>query len=232
MEEHLAEKPSSPPPSPSSRAAAVSKIAVAQICLGAGYSAAEARAINVLSDIAARYIQTLARAAASAANARGRTDVNVVDLIRGLEELSISRGFTGGSDPTRPLLRSVLLKEMAAFVEAVEEVPFAKPLPRRRGEGCGVLKRVPSFAEAGREPPLRHVPRWLPCFPESWEVLRKRREVEEEAVVSVTTSGGETKGEILRGILPPERKSVGFRMVRSSKARKVEENGQIGRVGN
>lgn len=70
----------------------------------------------------------------------------------------------------------------------------------------------PSFVQLGREPPLWHVPRWLPCFPESWE--RSRREGEgcgdgkerEEGRVSAAVRFLE------EGLLPAERERVRFRL--------------------
>ncbi|CAD6242846.1 unnamed protein product [Miscanthus lutarioriparius] len=147
--------------------AAVSTVSTAQILRSSGYSAAEPTALRALSDIAGRYIASLGRAAAAFAEARGRTEPNVADAVLALEDHALG-GFPGASDPTRPLLCSGALAELAQFVAAVREVPFAKPLPRR-DPGCGSSDGWESFAAAGREPRLRHVPQWLPCFPEGWE---------------------------------------------------------------
>lgn len=50
----------------------------------------------------------------------------------------------------------------------VTEVPFAKPLPRRT-LGSSIGKGWESFAATERELSLRHIPHWLPRFPEGWE---------------------------------------------------------------
>ncbi|KAF8729758.1 hypothetical protein HU200_017726 [Digitaria exilis] len=147
--------------------AAVSAVSTAQILRASGYSAAEAAALRALSDVAGRYIESLGRAAAAFAEAHGRTEPNVADVVLALEEHALD-GFPGASDPARPVLCSGALAELARFVDAVTEVPFAKPLPRR-APGSGARKGWESFAAAEREPPLRHVPHWLPRFPEGWE---------------------------------------------------------------
>lgn len=144
--------------------ATVSRVAVAQICLTVGYDAAEPAALRSLADMAGRFVEALARSGASVAAAQCRTDANLLDLIRALEDLSLPRGFAGASDLTRPLLRSSVLRELMAFVRSVDEIPFPRPI-RRESVRAGIS---PSFAQMGREPPLRHVPCWLPCFPESW----------------------------------------------------------------
>lgn len=170
-----------PQPSPTARSpsafdAAVSSVAVAQICLSVGYSAAEPFALRALSDIAARYLQALGCAAASVAGAHRRTESNILDLVRAIENLSAATGFPGGSDPAGQPLRSGTLRELKEFVGSAEEIPFAKPIPRE-GKEKAHRETWRSFAAAGREPPFRHVPRWLTCFPEE-PVNRGKKETE------------------------------------------------------
>ncbi|CAL5019027.1 unnamed protein product [Urochloa decumbens] len=168
--------------------AAVSAVSTAQILRASGYSAAEAAALRALSDVAGRYIESLGRAAAALAEAHGRTEPNVADAVLALEEHAPG-GFPGASDPTRPVLCSGALAELARFVAAVAEVPFAKPLPRR-DPGSGDGKRWESFAAAEREPPLRHVPRWLPRFPNGWEErLRGRVEAAAKDEATLMANG-------------------------------------------
>ncbi|XP_010933365.1 transcription initiation factor TFIID subunit 8 [Elaeis guineensis] len=205
-EEEEEEEPSPRPPF--AAAAAISRIAVAQICLTVGYAAAEPAALRSLSDVAGRYIQILARSAASIAAVHGRTDVNLLDLVRAMEELSLPRGFAGASDPTRSLLRSSVLRELMAFVRSVHEIPFPRPIRRESVRA----RASPSFAQLGREPPLRHVPRWLPCFPESWE--RSRRE--EEGCGEGREREGDRVSAAVKlseeGFLPAEWERVRFRL--------------------
>ncbi|XP_020571585.1 transcription initiation factor TFIID subunit 8-like [Phalaenopsis equestris] len=155
-------------PSTSPYAQAICRVAVAQICLNAGYSGAEAAALRVLTDIAGRYIKLLGCNAASAANSRGRTQPNIFDVVIALESAAASRGYAGASQVTRPLLRSAMLHELRAFMAAIDEIPFPLPI-RRRTAIDEERKPIPSFAQVGKEPPMPHVPRWLPCFPDGWE---------------------------------------------------------------
>ncbi|XP_062222324.1 transcription initiation factor TFIID subunit 8-like [Phragmites australis] len=201
--------------------AVVSTVSTAQILRASGYSAAEPAALRALSDIAGRYIASLGRAAVALAEARGRTEPNVADLVLALEDHAPD-GFPGASDPARPVLRSGALAELAGFVAAVREVPFAKPLPRRDSGGAG--KGWESFMAAGREPPLRHVPRWLPRFPEGWEertrgrgeVTTKDKEDTGEAVAVMLNGNGGLEG---RGAVPERREKVSFRVGKKKRRR-------------
>ncbi|KAG0449018.1 hypothetical protein HPP92_027557 [Vanilla planifolia] len=163
------EDPDSSKPYPSG----ICRIAVSQICLTAGYHGASPSALRALTDIAGRYIQTLASSAASHAVCHGRTQSNLIDLILALESLACARGFPGAADVSRPIFHSWVLRELQAFVEAVDEIPFPRPI--RHGCAVGERRRTASFAEVGRDPPLPHVPRWLPCFPEGWERCEERK---------------------------------------------------------
>ncbi|OAY72095.1 Transcription initiation factor TFIID subunit 8 [Ananas comosus] len=186
---------------------------------------------SALSDVAALYIEALARSAAGHANDRGRTDSNLLDLVRALEELEAAAcgGFLGGSDPPRLLLRSSKLTELMAFVRDADEVPFAKPIRRRAGKGGERRRAPPSFVEAGKEPPMPHVPRWLPCFPESWEGWGRRgekemaakEEKEEEMAVGMGMDGVVKREESgVAGVLPEERARVRFRIGAGSDRRR------------
>nr|CAB3486449.1 unnamed protein product [Digitaria exilis] len=169
--------------------AAVSTISTAQILQASGYSAAEAAALRALSDIAGRYIKSLGRNAVAFAELHGRTEPNVANVVLALEEHMLG-GFPGASNPTRPVLCSGALTELARFVALVTEVPFAKPLPRR-ALGSSSSKVWESFMAAEREPLLRHVPHWLPRFPEGWderlhshgEAASKDKDTREEVTV-------------------------------------------------
>ncbi|MQM07500.1 hypothetical protein Taro_040345 [Colocasia esculenta] len=167
-----------PPPLPisGSLAAAASRIAVAQICQSAGYHAAEPSALRALADVSARYLLALARAAASAANTRGRTDANLLDVALALEQLTLPRGFSGAAEPGGHLLRSSAgpLRGLMDFVASVDEVPFARPLRPGRASGTPPEPGL-SFLQMRREPPFPHVARWLPAFPDAWENGRGRR---------------------------------------------------------
>ncbi|CAL9077603.1 unnamed protein product [Musa acuminata var. zebrina] len=216
--------PPSPPSPPSAFPAALSNMAVAQICLSTGYTAAEPSALGALSDVAGRYILALGRSAAHIAAANGRTDANILDLVRAIEDLSAAHGFAGAADPTGPPLRSGALSGLMAFVQSVDEVPFPRPI-RRDGNQETPGNQWTSFAAAGREPPFRHVPRWLPCFPEEQlgeegKGIGTREEVEKERMAMVVTDGvggGEGK-KIVE--LPAERGRVRFRLSGKQKRRR------------
>ncbi|OEL24763.1 hypothetical protein BAE44_0014219 [Dichanthelium oligosanthes] len=197
--------------------AAVSTVSTAQILHASGYSAAEALTLGALSDIAGRYIESLGRVAVALAEAHGRTEPNVADFVLALEEHALG-GFPGASDPMRPVLCSGALAELAGFVAVVREVPFAKGLPRR-DPGSGVGKGWDSFVSAGTEPLLRHVPGWLPRFPEGWEVWSHGRseaapakdmDTEEVSLSKVIANGNGVENG--RRAVPEKREKVSFRL--------------------
>ena len=109
-------------PNPRRLQAAVSTVSTAQILRASGYSAA----LRALSDIAGRYIESLGRAATAFAEVHVRTEPNVADIVLALEDHALG-GFPGASDPAWPVLCSGALAELAGFVDAVKEVPFANP---------------------------------------------------------------------------------------------------------
>ncbi|CAA7388362.1 unnamed protein product [Spirodela intermedia] len=156
--------------------AAVARIAVAQICHSVGYDAADTSALRVLSDVAARYVLAVGRAAASASNSRGCTNANLLDVVVALEEVSLSRGFPGAARPGARLLRSSAgpLKGLMDFVASVDEIPFARPIRRWRGGGAPPEASL-TFAQLRLEPPSTHVPRWLPRFPDEWDGRQGRK---------------------------------------------------------
>ncbi|XP_071705373.1 transcription initiation factor TFIID subunit 8-like [Rutidosis leptorrhynchoides] len=142
---------------------AVSKIAVAQICKSVGYKGAQTTALETLTDIAVRYLQSIAKSAATSAISTGRTQCNLLDVIRAFEDLHSDLGFKGNSDPKKRLYilsNSSILRDTMKFVYRTREIPFAKPLPRRGST-------IPSFSTCfpDERVKLNHIPRWLPSFP-------------------------------------------------------------------
>nr|GLL49087.1 transcription initiation factor TFIID subunit 8 [Ipomoea trifida] len=152
-------------PPQSDYAAALTRVAVAQICGTVGYGAAEASALAVLTDVAGLYLRAIAKSAVSSANSGGRTEANLVDVIASLEELNSVQGFEGASRPTSDALSSSLITELERFVNYTEETPFAKPLPRNT-----FFRRKVKLPRRGldqyKEGRFRHVPKWLPSMPE------------------------------------------------------------------
>lgn len=143
---------------------AVSRIAVAQICESVGFESFNESALDALADIAVRYLRDLGRAASFNSNLAGRTECNVFDIIRGLEDLSASTGFSGASGESVCLAESGTIRGVIEYVESAEEVPFVQPVPNfpivRKPSG------IPSFVQMGETPTFKHVPAWLPAFPD------------------------------------------------------------------
>ncbi|KMZ75563.1 hypothetical protein ZOSMA_113G00510 [Zostera marina] len=138
----------------------ISTIAVSQIALAMGYRKAHRFAVQSLADVLGRYVQSIATVAASTANSWGRTDSNLFDVIIALEHMCTPRGFPGLADPYRPLIRSPVLRDLMTFVSVVEDIPFAKPIPRCIG-GVSVIRGV-GFQNMQSH---NHIPSWLPVFP-------------------------------------------------------------------
>ncbi|KAJ4704938.1 transcription initiation factor TFIID subunit 8-like [Melia azedarach] len=142
----------------------VSKIAVAQICESVGFEGFKDSALDTLADIAIRYICDLGKTSSFNASLAGRTECNFFDIIRGIEDLEVLKGFTGASEIGQCLVGSGTVREIIEFVESNEEIPFAQPIPR-----FPVIKNrrlIPSFVEMNETPPGKHIPSWLPAFPD------------------------------------------------------------------
>ncbi|XP_015898487.1 transcription initiation factor TFIID subunit 8 [Ziziphus jujuba] len=143
---------------------AVSRVAVAQICESVGFQSSKESALDALADIAIKYLCDLGKLANFYASLTGRTECNVFDIIRGLEDLEASQGFPGAADVNRCLAGSGTVEEIVSYVGSAEEIPFAQPVPR-----FPVIKSrslIPSFVEMGETPPAQHIPIWLPAFPD------------------------------------------------------------------
>ncbi|XP_062106484.1 transcription initiation factor TFIID subunit 8 [Humulus lupulus] len=145
-------------------ARAIAKVAVAQICESEGFQAFQSSALETLSDIALRYIQSIGKSAHLYANLAGRTECNVFDIIQGLEDLGSVQGFSGASFVGHSLSSSGVVREIVQYVDESDHIPFAYTIP----EFPVVKERklTPSFLQTGEEPPEEHIPPWLPVFPE------------------------------------------------------------------
>nr|GEW41866.1 transcription initiation factor TFIID subunit 8-like [Tanacetum cinerariifolium] len=109
----------------------IATAAVAQICHSIGFKSTQTTALQTLTDITVRYLTSLATSAATSAASTGRTECNLYDVIRGMEDVHADVGFNGNSVVTRRLSSlsdSEMLKDMMRFVHWSREVPFAKPL--------------------------------------------------------------------------------------------------------
>lgn len=143
---------------------AVSRVAVAQICEGIGFESFRDSALDSLADITVRYLCDLGKASAFYSNLAGRTECNVFDIIRALEDMGNFQGFLGASVVSNRVASSGLMREIIEYVETSEGIPFFHPLPwfpvnRER-------RLIPSFTYMGETPPGDHIPTWLPALPD------------------------------------------------------------------
>jgi len=160
---------------------AVARAAVAQALEAAGFDCAHRSAVDAVVDVLLRYITHLGRSAAFNANLAGRALANELDVIQALEEVgSNTDGFAGASATGHCLVGSGVVRDLMAFVDTKDEVPFVRPLPR-----FPVPRVQPqpstSFAAAGRETGMKHVPEWLPVFPDPHTYVRTEAWVEPPA---------------------------------------------------
>ncbi|XP_074570227.1 transcription initiation factor TFIID subunit 8-like [Curcuma longa] len=143
----------------------VARIAVSNICQSTGFHSSQQSASYAFADITVRYICMLGKTAIFYANLAGRTSCNVFDVILGLEDFGLLRGYPGGaSDVHRCLLSSGIIQELIQFVntevDASVRRPIMKfPIPR-------MPKPTPSFAQVREVPAGNHIPDWLPRFPD------------------------------------------------------------------
>lgn len=215
--------------------AEISTIAVSQIALAKGYRKVHPFAIQSLADVLGRYVRCIATVAASTANSQGRTDSNLFDVIIAMEHMCTPRGFSGLADPNQPLVRSAVLKDLMRFVSVVEDVPFAKPIPRCIGGGNTIRGGVGLGLLQDQRHSQSHIPRWLPMFPveeKKSEEFKKRNFLrpfgenwEEENVGSLVEVRAEEKVQRLlennnRG-LAKSRDKVRFIIGRSGKKGRV-----------
>ncbi|CAH9097716.1 unnamed protein product [Cuscuta europaea] len=209
------------PRSESNYASSISKIAVAQICESAGYAAAEASALAVLTDIAGLYLKAIAKSAASSANSKGRTESNLLDVTAALEELGSVQGFAGASSTARnTVLNSPVIRELERFVMYTEETPFAQPLPPRKalsGRKTKQPKRGVLLREYN-EGRFRHVPRWLPSMPEIEKDVKGEEKlgfgprIESESERQSENNNTVKQREKGNGLLATNRTKVGFKL--------------------
>ncbi|XP_059437580.1 transcription initiation factor TFIID subunit 8 [Corylus avellana] len=166
---------------------AIARTAVSQICQSVGFKATQLSALETLTLVATKYLQAIAHSAAAFTNHSSRIQSNLLDLTHALHGVVSlhSGGFSGGSilhkDSSTLLLASGVLKDLSRFVEFHDEIPFAKPVPRRNN--CSSPE---NSIPASRKPDHHsHVPKWLPEFPEGKERrAREERLWEEDSVIA------------------------------------------------
>lgn len=150
---------------------AISRVAAAQICETIGFEGFNESALDSLADIAIRYVCELGKTSRFYANLAGRTECNVFDVVQGLEDLGMPQGFTGASEVHADcVVSSGAIKEIREYVETADEVPFAQPGPK-----FPVIRErrmIPSFLKMGETPASKHIPPWLPAFPDPHTYVR------------------------------------------------------------
>ncbi|XP_057972157.1 transcription initiation factor TFIID subunit 8 [Malania oleifera] len=211
--------------SPSEFAAAITRVAVAQICRAAGFSASQFSALQTLTRIAALYLQALAGSAASRATTCGRTQTNLFDVVHAFEFLDSVRGFPGASDADQLLLSSKTLKSIIRFVNSVEKIPFAKPIPRRddfRTTYSTSTSISPSQnwnkLEINSRRLQSHIPNWLPAFPDPKNKIAEKERCDYEVSCTPCSAEKSPRKVSIRVLddekreLPAKRARVRFKM--------------------
>ncbi|KAG8049057.1 hypothetical protein GUJ93_ZPchr0009g607 [Zizania palustris] len=164
---------------------AVARAAVAQALEAAGFDCAHRSAVDALVDVVLRYVVHLGRAAAFNANLAGRALANEYDIIQALEEIGTDfDGFVGAATTDRCLVGSGVVRELMDCVESRPEVPFVRPLPRFPVPRVDPQPTA-SFAVAGKQSGMKHVPEWLPVFPDPHTYIRSEVWNEETAKARV-----------------------------------------------
>ncbi|XP_022972681.1 transcription initiation factor TFIID subunit 8-like isoform X1 [Cucurbita maxima] len=143
---------------------AASKIAAAQICQSLGFQGSKESALDTLAEIVIVYLSNVGKMASFYSNLAGRTECNVFDIVRGLKDLE-ALGSSQDAEVSRCLAGSRSIQEILEYMYSVQEIPFAQPVPQFPIiKNCNVL---PSFIQMRETPPSKHIPNWLPAFPDS-----------------------------------------------------------------
>ncbi|KAI4338723.1 hypothetical protein MLD38_023747 [Melastoma candidum] len=146
------------------------RIAISQICKSTGFKSAQLSSLDILTEVAVRYLSSIAKFVGSSANASGRTESNIFDILHGLEDVHLGLGFMGAScipkDET-PLQTSGIIRQLIEFVNDSCEIPFAKPLPRVDGpSGLPLIEHNDDITLSLPSIDVTcHLPGWLPAFP-------------------------------------------------------------------
>lgn len=152
---------------------AVARAAVAQMLQAAGFTCAHRSAVDALVDVLLRYICHLGSAATFHANLAGRAISNECDVVQFLEVSGAAyQGFAGASSASsRCLVNSDVIRDIIMFAGAADDKPFMRQLPRFPTQHTLPQSSL-SFAALGRESGMKHVPEWLPAFPDPRTYLR------------------------------------------------------------
>ncbi|XP_021890050.1 transcription initiation factor TFIID subunit 8 [Carica papaya] len=194
------------PATPSDFSFTLTRTAVSQICRSIGFKTTQFSALETLTLIASKYLQTLAKWASSCSHASARTESNLQDIVNALHDISSLRGFSGASDLQHCPLRSTLLKNLSSFVTSTAEIPFAQPIPRAEEPDIPIGPATANVVDNKRG---AHIPSWLPAFPfPAGGTCNGSDDLAEEKAGLVLQSGG------VGGILPKDRERVRFEVRR------------------
>ncbi|KAF5742352.1 hypothetical protein HS088_TW09G00396 [Tripterygium wilfordii] len=160
---HQSKQEDEDPKAPTDFSLTLTRVAVSQICQSVGFTSTQRSALDTLTRIATIYLQTLSKWTASYSNSSNRTQSNLIDLIHALHDLSSAHGFLGAStlhcnDTCQ--LKSSVLRDLRVFVKFTDEIPFAKPLPRKQ-----FPRNLKKLNVNGSSEAIPHIPRWLPALP-------------------------------------------------------------------
>mmetsp|Transcript_36386 Transcript_36386/g.90773 ORF Transcript_36386/g.90773 Transcript_36386/m.90773 type:complete len:256 (+) Transcript_36386:118-885(+) len=124
------------------------RVAVAQICQGAGFARAQEAACELLVDVLLKYIETVGLVARDSAESAGRTEMNFVDVHAALAELETT------------------VSSLTEFARDAEDTPCARAVPTFPVKRKRILI-TPDDERADAEPPeAPEVPDWFPPFPD------------------------------------------------------------------
>ncbi|KAK7385650.1 hypothetical protein VNO78_31413 [Psophocarpus tetragonolobus] len=209
----------------------IANVAVAQICQSVGFKTSKHNALVTLTNVSTRYLETIARSAASFANASNRTDSNLFDLINGIHDLCSVQGFPGGSKLHKGnLLRSSALRDIMNFVNISCKVPFAKPIPLKN---ASEVITNPDTSVCFFRQTKTHIPRWLPDFPKENrdQVLVKERKYGEKLWEHSLAEEGNSSLLQINSNCGKEEKVVRFELLKERERMKFKIRGEEKHVG-
>lgn len=235
----LGENEASMAKAPSEFSFAATKTAVAQICQSVGIKRTQLCALETLTNVAVKYLQAIAKSAASFSNDSNRTHSNLFDIINAIHDLFLVQGFPTGSEMDKSkLLSSGALKDIMKFVQHSNEMPYPKLFQWKSfSHGSNPEPPTDSSVSTGGfdKSNLRglHIPPWLPDFPKESlyknqdQVLFKERKCGEklwEHSVSMEAFNGNMteNGDILRSCVATSKEIKNASMELAKEREKVK----------
>ncbi|KAF7801369.1 transcription initiation factor TFIID subunit 8 [Senna tora] len=223
--------------SPSDFSFALAKIAVSQICQSAGFKRTQLYALETFTNVATKYLQAIAKSAASFSNASNRTDSNLFDLINAVHDMGSVQGFPTASETHKhELLSSGALKDIMKFVKLSNKLPHAKSPPcKSSSQTPNPEHPIDSSTSAGcytSNLQGLHIPKWLPDFPPESsykncdKVIRERKHGEKlwehSVAMEISDSNVEENGEALQN-----KKEVCWKEAKDGRMELAKERGKL-----